>query len=296
MKHVLSAAVLAVSLAVPNADAQSNEKGARTRDVYASVLDQKGAPVTGLGITDFAVREDGVTREVLKVAPATDSLQIVLILDDSQASEPAIQHLREGLPKFFDKLSGKADIGVVTIGDRPTSLVEHTTDTAALKKGTSRIFARPGAGTYLLDGILDVVRGLKKREVARAHIVVLIMEASTEFSNPNHQQVLDQLLPSPATLHVISVGSPNTSLDDETRSRNMVVAEGTEKTGGRRDQVLAVMGIPDGLLKVANDLLNEYVITYGRPEMLIPPTRIQVTSPKAGVTVRARTRVPGSGR
>jgi hypothetical protein len=76
----------------------------------------------------------------------------------------------------------------------------------------------------------------------------------------------------------------------------MVVAEGTEKTGGRRDQVLAVMGIPDGLLKVANDLLNEYVITYGRPEMLIPPTRIQVTSPKAGVTVRARTRVPGSGR
>jgi VWFA-related protein len=297
MKHVLSAALVAVSLVVPHAGAQSNEKGARTRDVYASVTDQKGNPVAGLGVADFAVREDNATREVLKVAPSTEPLQIVLLIDDSQASEPAIQFYRDALPKFFDKLAGKAEIGVVTVGERPTSLVEHTTDTAALKKGVSRIFARPGSGSYLLDGIVEVLKGIKKREVAtRVHILAVTIEASTEFSNLHYQQVLDQLYASPATLDVLCIGQPNTSLDDETKSKNQTIAEGTEKTGGRRDQVLAAMGLSERLQKVADDFLNEYVVTYGRPEQLIPPTKIQVTSPKPGVTVRARTRLPGSGR
>ncbi len=291
MKHAWLVVAVSLSL-VAVARTQSRENNARTRDIYVSAVDSKGAPVPDLGVTDFSVREDGVSREGVKVEPATKPLQIVLPVDDSQASEPAIQPLREGLPKFVDALAGKADIGIVTVGERPTSVVEHTTDTAALKKGITRIFARPGSGAYLLDGILDVLKGLKKREVARPHIVVITMEA-TEFSTLQSQTVLDQLYPSGVTLHVLSVGQPLAGLDDESRNKNQVVAEGTEKTGGRRDQLLSVMGIPDGLAKVANDLLHQYVVTYGRPEALIPPARIQVTSPRQGVTVRARTRLTG---
>jgi hypothetical protein len=57
--------------------------------------------------------------------------------------------------------------------------------------------------------------------------------------------------------------------------------------------VLASSGIPEALLRVADDLLNQYVVTYGRPDRLIPPEKLQVTSTKPGVTVRARTRVAG---
>jgi VWFA-related protein len=291
MKHVMLALSLAAVVATgPGAAAQSRDGNARSRDIYVSVLDGKGAPVPGLGIADFAVREDSVTREVLKVAPATAPLNVIVLIDDSQAAETAIQPLREGLPQFVDKLAGKADIGLVTVGERPTSLVEHTTDVAALKKGITRIFSRPGSGSYLLDAILDTSKGLQKREVERAHIVVITMEA-VEFSTLQYQPVLSQLYASGATLHVLSIGQPAGSADDESRNRGMTIAEGTAQTGGRRDQVLAPMGIPEKLRQVADELLNQYVVTYGRPDALIPPTKVQVTGTRAGLTVRARTRL-----
>ena len=46
------------------------------RALYVSVLNEAGAPVPDLGPSDFIVREDNVAREVLKVEPATEPMQI----------------------------------------------------------------------------------------------------------------------------------------------------------------------------------------------------------------------------
>jgi VWFA-related protein len=262
---------------------------ARTRQVYVSVVDSKGVAVTGLGAADFTVREDGQAREVLRAARATEPLDIILLVDDSQAATSAIPYLRDGLGRFADKMQGKAAIGLVTMGERPTSVVERTNDPAALKKGISRVFARPGSGAYLLEGIVEVSRGFQKREPSRPTIVVITMEG-IEFSNMQYQQVLDELHKSGAALHVLSVGRPASGMSDEIRNKNIVVARGTESTGGRRDQLLTELAIPDALAKVADELLEQYVVTYGRPDALIPPDKIQVSVKKPGLTARARTR------
>jgi len=286
----------ALIAAVPGAQQQeprpSAASDARTRDVYVSVLDSKDAPVTGLGAADFVVREDGAPREVLRAGPATAPMQIILLVDDSQALTPALQPMREGLTKFVDKMQGHGEIGIVTGGERTTSLVPSTTDVNALKRGISRIFARPGAGAYMLDGIQEVSEGFRKRKAERPVIVAITMEG-VEFSNLQHETVLKALDASGAALHMLSIGMPNSSMADEWRNLNMVIAEGTKRTGGRRDQVLAISGIPEALLRVADDLNNQYVVTYGRPERLIPPEKLQVTVTRPGVTVRAPTKVSG---
>ena len=289
---LLALGLSALALAF-DARAQTAPRGgaeaARTQDVYVSVLGAKDAPVTGLTAADFVIREDGVAREVLKAEPATDSMQIVLLVDDSQAATDAVQPTREGLTAFIDKLQGRAEIGIVTIGDRATTLVPPTTDSSALKKGVNRIFARSGAGAYLLDAIMDVSRGFEQRQATRPVIVALTMEG-IEFSNLQHDTVLTQLAASGASLHVLAVGTPSASMADEMRNRNMVLAEGTARTGGRRDQVLTPSGIAEALPRVAGELLNQYKVTYSRPETLIPPEKIQATVSRPGVTVRARTR------
>jgi VWFA-related protein len=280
---------LAISAFGTGANAAPQSADVRTREIYVSAVDRQGAPVTGLTAADFTIKEDGATREIIDVKPATEPMQIALLIDDSAAARDATSFLRDGLAAFLERMRGHAEIGLITVGERPTVLASYTTDTEVLNDKVKRLFPRNNAGAYLLDALVDVSKGLAKREAKRPVIVAITFEG-TEYSNVQYQTVLRELEKSGAAFNAIAVGSPSSSLDDEMRNRGQVLAEGTSRTGGRRDQVLTNSGIPDKLKQVADDLLNQYVVTYGRPDKLIPPEKIAVSSNRPNVTVRARTR------
>lgn len=263
---------------------------AKPTDIYVSVVDGKGEPAHGVTAEDFRVREDNIAREVLKAGPATEPLTVALLVDDTQAASSGVQMIREAVQNFLTALDGTAEISIVTFGERPTIAVEYTTDQKRLLDGAKRIFPRTGAGGYLMDAIVDVSKGMQKRKAKRPVIVVLMIEEGVEFSNRHYDNVLGELDKGGAALHVVAIGQPNPSLTDEIRNRNQVIAEGTQRTGGRRDQVLALTGAPPKMAQLANELLNQYVVTYARPDTLIPPEKIEVTVTKPGLTARARTR------
>jgi len=291
MKSAVFTLVAGCLLAAAAPSAQTQPAGARTQSIYVGVVDGKGNAVTGLTAKDFVVREDGVAREVLRAEPSSEQLDIVLLVDDSQAATEMIPHMRDALTRFVARLQGKAKIGIVTVGERPTSVVERTSDPEALKKGIGRIFARRGTGAYLLEGINEVLRGFRGRELMRPTIVALTAEG-VEYSNLQHERINRDLVASGAALHVLAIGTPAPTDTDEMRNRNLVLAEGSEFTGGRREQLLSAMALEDRLEQLSAELVNQYVVTYGRPETLIPPEKVQVTVNTAGLTARTRTRLP----
>ena len=75
------------------------------RSLYVSVLNDAGAPVPDLGPSDFIVREDGLAREVLRVAPATDPMQIAVLVDNSQAARDDIADMRKALQAFVTAMT-----------------------------------------------------------------------------------------------------------------------------------------------------------------------------------------------
>jgi Ca-activated chloride channel homolog len=263
---------------------------ARRADVVVSVLDSKGDAVEGLTATDFKVREDGVAREVLAVRPASDDLTVALLVDDSQPLSGIVQMVREGVHDFITTLGGKSTIALISFGERPTILVDYTKDQKKLLDAAARLFPRTGSGAYFLEALIEVSKGLTKREAARSDVAAFVIEGSPEFANRYYQQVLDEFDKTGAALHVIAYGEPNSGATDEARNRNQVLALGTERSGGRRDQVLAQTAIPGKMKQLANELLHQYVVTYGRPERLIPPEKLDVTVTRPGLTARARTR------
>lgn len=277
----------AVALAGPGrADAQQ----ARERDVYVSVVDADGDPVTGLDAGEFVVREDGVAREVLRVGPATGPMDIAVLVDDSQAATRAIADLRKGLQSFADAMVKGNQISLITFGERPTILVDYTTTPAQLEAGINRIFARPGTGAYLLEAIVEAARGLSRREAARPVMVVVTTEG-LEFSNDYHAKVLEALHESGATMHALILsGRGDTSpQSDEIRNRNVVLADGPATTGGRRDYLLAESSITPALEQLAGELRHQYRLVYSRPDALIPPKTLAVTVRRTGLTARATT-------
>jgi Ca-activated chloride channel family protein len=291
MKYPVSTLALAVACALPAAVFAQ----AKPTDVYVSVVDGKGNPAPGLTAADFRVREDGVAREVLKTGTASEPLTVAFLVDDSEASGQATQMIREAMQTFIKELDGKAEIALITFGDRPTIVVDYTTNQKQLQDGAKRIFPRTGSGGNLMEAIIETSRGLQKREAKRPVIAVLMMDDSIEFGNAYYQQVLDELRKGGAALHVVGLGRPSASLSDELRNRNQVIAIGTEQTGGRRDLVMALTAASEHMKQLAQELLNQYVVTYARPDTLIPPQKIEVSVTKPGLKARARTRTGLAG-
>lgn len=291
MKYPVSMLALTVACALPAAVFAQ----AKPTAVYVSVVDGKGNPAAGLTAEDFRVREDGVAREVLKAGAATEPLTVAFLVDDSESTAQATQMLREATQTFIKDLEGKAEIALITFGDRPTIVVDYTTNQKQLQDGAKRIFPRTGAGGNLLEAIVETSKGLKKREAKRPIIAVLMMDDSVEFGNLYYQQVLDELATGGAALHVVGLGKPSEGLSDELRNRNQVIAMGTERTGGRRDMVMALTAADSHMKQLAQELLHQYVVTFARPETLIPPQKIEVTVTKPGLKARARTRTGLAG-
>lgn len=260
------------------------------RAMYVSVVNEAGAPVPDLGTRDFVIREDNVAREVLRVEPAVDPMQVAVLVDTSAASRNNISHMRQALPTFVAALTDgpagqKNEVTIIAIGERPTVLADYTTNRAALQKGIDRIWSLHDSGAYLLDGIIEVCQGFKKREAGRPVIVALTAEGP-EFSNRQHDQVVEPLKATGAAFNAVIIGRPSSSLSDEMRQRGLVLDEGTRMTGGARIEILAVESLGLKLKQLADQLTHQYKVTYARPQSLIPPERFAVAASKPGLSAR----------
>jgi hypothetical protein len=261
------------------------------RSMYVAVVDANGAPVPDVAPSDLVVREDNVAREVLRVAPADEPMQIEILVDNSQAAREYIRDVRAALPEFVDALLAPNDAGrrnevaLVALGERPTILTEPTFDAAQLRKGIDRLFSQAGSGTYLLDGIIEVCQGFKKRGALRPVIVAITTEGP-EFSSRHFDLVLDPLHDTGAAFHAIVVGPMSSATSDEARNRAIVLDQGTSTTGGRLDHILTSMALRGKLKQVADDLTHQYLVTFARPQSLIPPQHTTVTAAKPGLTAR----------
>ena len=274
---------LALVLSSSTAWAQATE-----RTVYASVVDKNDAPVTGLSASEFIVREDDTAREVLRVTPATEPMQIAVLVDTSQAMEEHMLDVRTALRSFFKEMAGKHDIALIGLGERPTVLSDYTRDAARLDKAVGSVFSRTGSGTYIMDAIVEASNGLQRRKATRPHIVVYAARGP-EFSERAHQSVIDALRESGATLHTLMLNKPGGMMGSrEEQELAQAVANGTKLTGGRRDDLLTPMALSDRLLSLGKELENQHQVVYARPSRLVPPKTMEVTAKRASVTVRAR--------
>jgi hypothetical protein len=255
------------------------------RSLYVSVVDQSGAPVADLGPSDFIVREDRVTREVLRVEHADEPMQIALLVDNSQAAEPYIRDYREALPAFITALTGAAgpknEIALVTLAERPTIITAYTSDPTQLQKGVQRIFSMSGSGTYLLDGIIEVSQGIIKRHSPRP-VILAIASEGPELSDRPFAAVLDPLHDSGAGFYVVILGRP----ENRSHDRAVVLDGGTRASGGRYENLLTGTALTGMLKQIARDLTSQYRVTYSRPQALIPPDRVTVGAARPGLTAR----------
>jgi hypothetical protein len=269
-----------------------------TRRVYVSALDRNGAVVTDLTAAEVTVKEGGKNREVTALRPATEPLQVAILVDDNGTGL-----FRVPVARFIEGLLGRAEFSVITVAGQPQKLTPFTGNSDTLRDAINQLIARPGSpdGGQLLSGIYESALDFERRQVQRPVILALTVGGEEHTPLPPHH-VLDQLRKSGASLHVVSViGStqrttapanrPSDLLNDNL-GLNEVLGDGPKRSGGRREQIPALAGAVTGLQQLAEALKRQYVVEYTLPEGVKPSDRFSIATTRKDVTLRAPTHVP----
>jgi len=284
LRLALVLSLLAALLTLAHAPLRA-QNAAREQTLFVSAVNDKGEPVDGLGADAFVVREDGIRREVLRVSRAIEPIDIALLVDNSAAAEEEITFIRDGVSRFDALMAAKNQIALIAIADRPTIFVDYTNDPKRLMDGVGRLFAMPSSGMTLLDGIIETAKGLERRETPRAVIVPIITDGP-EFTNRYYRDVVAAVRKAQAALHIVSMGLFYHSEEQGIRERSFLLDEGPRTSGGQRISLLTPMGLPDAMQRLARELSSQYKVVYGRPESLVPPEKTEVSSARAGITMR----------
>ena len=68
--------------------------------------------------------------------------------------------------------------------------------------------------------------------------------------------------------------------------RNMVLELGPKQSGGSLSTILVGTALPGRLKQLANEITHQFRVTYARPNRLIPPEKVTVTSKRPDLVLR----------
>lgn len=281
----------------PGTEAQKTTRETRDRHVFLTALDRNDVAVTDLKTTEVAIKEDGATREIISVARATAPMQIVLLVDDSQAATPLTMETRASVSAFVNlvaKNSPDSEMAIWTFGERPTRLVDFTTSAPVLTRAAGGLFPRTGAGAYLMEALVNVSTALKTKAAARPVIVAFVAEDGPEFSTATEETVTYALRNAGAALWAVILqarpdpaGRGSQGIQVERRDRDLVLSDATAASGGGSKVILDRLALESAYVSIASRLTSQLDVAYARPDRLVPPKKIEVTVTRPGVRVLA---------
>lgn len=249
------------------------------KTLFLSVVDQNGKSVTDLSTPELAILEDRDEREVVNVKKSTQPLALVILADttkqaggtgmmSSQTSQTGaaelIRDIRTSVGVFIKDIlavSPQSQMMVMEFGQAAVPITKMTSDMAELEKGVTRLFPKPGAASVLLEAIIEAAKELQKTRTPRRAIVALNIEPGDEQSRQQIRQLHDELTKAHSTIWAVSlqVGT------NKNQMRGLVLEKLTGDHGGRREFIQSQSALELVMKGFADNLLNQYEVTYRRP-------------------------------
>lgn len=225
---------------------------------YVHVTDKSGAPIAGLGASDFGVIESGQARKVVRAAYGGVPMRVLFLVDTSESISKIINPFRAALQALIDGIPADDEIALVSLGRQMRIRAQPTLDRKKVKDEAGRIFS-DGGGTVLLDGLLESYDRLLAKAEDRAGVIVVLTtdgpESSTATREEQYNKFVETIVGRGITVHAAIVGntgSTSSQLPSASSGTQSVVAINlTDNTGGHLDSVAAATALPDKLAAIA---------------------------------------------
>ena len=244
---------VAVALCVASGDVRAQQQV----QLYASVADVTGKPVTTLEPADLKVLEGGVEAKIVKVEPVSWQVKVQLLVDNGIGlGGQNIQSLKDGIKGLIEALPENLEVTIVTTAPQPRFLVRPTTDKAMMIEGLSRLAPDGGAGRFV-ESMNEATQRIEKDKTDHFPVIISSATSSGDANvlERDVKRIFERIQKRPTTVHVILLNSTTGSA-----------------TGGANQTQVG---------------LSVTQATRGRYESIAVPTRLATLLPELGKQVAA---------
>ena len=239
---------------------------------FASVVDDKGAPVTTLAPEDFKVAENGVEGKIAKIEPIDWPVKVQLLIDNGIGMETALVQIRNGVKGFIEAMPDGIEMSLITTAPQPRYIVRPTMDKQAVIQGADRI--APDSGSARFVEALNEAAARVDKEKGNYFPVVVILGSTTadgsSYQERDVQRMLQRFSDRAASVHVVMLSTSSRSASAANQS---AVGEAVAKsTGGRYDNIAASTRVATLLPEIGVQVAKSHArqsrqfrITFQRP-------------------------------
>lgn len=280
------------------------EQGTTSRTFFATAVTKDGTPVTDLVESDLEVKEGGKVQEVKSVKLSTTPLRVHVIVSDNGTGA-----FQLGVLRFAQALIDRSSFALTSLLVQPDRVTNFTRDGDQVGAGIQRLGRRGAAngGAQLMEAMSEA---LKDIAAPGAHPILVVLRMGAEGSSTiRDTSIRDALRTTGTTLYVISragaskaptmtggaagmssevAAQQNAESDrnDGFINLNLVLGDGSRDSGGYQVETPLTSAVP-ALERLAAEIKNQYEVTYVLPAGTKPSDKLQVTTKRKNVTLRA---------
>ena len=245
----LAGVAVAVVLADEAPAAAQFTSGVNLVEVYASVSDGQGNPMSGLTQKDFELRENGERQTISNFTAGQFPLSAALAIDRSfSVAGTRLSLAKTAAHAFLAELRPDDEAMVIAIGSQIEVATPLSVDRAAQGAAIEKLDAFGTTGLH--DAIIEAIDAVQPAKGRRA--LIILSDGDDKYSHASADDALDRARRSDVMVYPVAIG----------KTRPPLFAELATLTGGRSFFSRDGATLTETLRGIARELHQQYLIGY----------------------------------
>jgi Ca-activated chloride channel homolog len=231
--------------------------------VPTTVMDRKGAIVSGLPSEVFEVAQDNVPQRITSFAEQDVPVSVGIVFDTSGSMRNVLPQAKAVLRAFLDACNPEDEAFLYTVANRPEKDFGFTSDFSTLT--SHLVFTDAGGSTALVDTIYAaMLQSRSARHTRRALLV--ISDGMDNHSRYSARELVAAAVEADVQIYAVSVYDPPRNKKpielQEERNGIFFLDELTRKTGGFQITAYGSGDIGSAAARIGRAMRDQYLIGY----------------------------------
>ncbi|HEY6351687.1 MAG TPA: VWA domain-containing protein [Candidatus Angelobacter sp.] len=243
----------------PADDSSTIRVNVRLVNVFTTVTDDHGAPVSDLNKDDFKLLEDGVPQTISIFDRESElPLSIVLAIDTSESTRRDLKLEIASAKRFVHSILRPLDrLSIFQISEDVLQLTRYTADMKSIEGAIDDL--QKGAGTSLYDGIYLGAETLLNRQGRK--VMVLITDGGDTTSSASYNTALRRAQEAEAIVYSIIIVPVAADAGRNIGGEHALI-QISKDTGGKYYYAESIDQLDQAFRQVSQELRTQYLLAY----------------------------------